>query len=1049
MRKHLIGILTIFLSFPLCAQNLSVSEVNDVMFNAFKLNKEGKYQEALDSFLEVGKNTKERRTSDERSTYIISQTMAVMCYERLKQYENGFILSKQLLKENLTEKERTDVSHNYVMTGYFHALSYLEGENKNFSEARCIFDEIIPFANEKMRSLILHKISLSWYFEGSYAMMELKYEEALSCMNKAQEGWHDQGRTSDEIDALSQIGTIKGYQNEFGTALDFFRKAKQLSKQIQNDEKLISVLKEEREMSLRLGDTETSISLDKQMDSVSMFSQSERVRYEYNKYRASEFQKQRRYRLAEEWYKKNESYVNNQSKKNIWANKYSYYHSLYTLYANEGNADKALEYAKKTLDSESYAANNRRYYMSYVNIAHAYRMKKDSVNCFRALDSLFMSINRFDEPREIKMLYEMRGLNYNAFGRYDLGLKDYQKADEVLASKYGENDGDRVQLIALIAGCEYKLGNYSKSELLYKKYAEKVKLLYGESSPAYTEALIYLANIEGFAGHVEEGCKTYITAASRMREYIKKQLPFYTADEREHFWEPLSKLLNDMTPYALEAKETQSVFTEACYESLVLTKAFLLESERSTYEIIKKNGTNSDLHDFTILSNLRGEVKKMEKNYMTNTERIIELSSRINTLERRLADKCRSYGNITSFIDVGYNNVKNALNENDVLIDFTDFVSESRGRVYTAYFVEKTQKHPILKELFTENAIESFGIKRPDQFYEKTVAKELIEKIWNPFKGLIKEGATVYYVPSQLLFQIALESLPMEDGTFLGDHYHFVRLSSAREVMNINPCISSIEDCETDAVLYGGLKYDLSADEMKTESEKYEISSLLATRGDVVRGDSVYRELPRTKEEVIEIEKILKSKGKTVKTLTGVNGTEESFLDLYGKAPQILQIATHGFYYTPDAAQKVDYLRGYTDAMLLSGIILSGGNAAWRGKELPKGVLGGVLTASSISRVDLAGAELVVLSACQTGRGEATPEGLFGLQRAFKKAGAQTLVLSLWKISDKVAKEFMVDFYKRLADNGWQKQKAFNDAKKYIRGKYEDPYYWAGFVMLD
>ena len=98
-----------------------------------------------------------------------------------------------------------------------------------------------------------------------------------------------------------------------------------------------------------------------------------------------------------------------------------------------------------------------------------------------------------------------------------------------------------------------------------------------------------------------------------MREYIKKQLPFYTADEREHFWEPLSKLLNDMTPYALEAKETQSVFTEACYESLVLTKAFLLESERSTYEIIKKNGTNSDLHDFTILSNLRGEVKKMEK----------------------------------------------------------------------------------------------------------------------------------------------------------------------------------------------------------------------------------------------------------------------------------------------------------------------------------------------------------------------------------------------------------------------------------------------------
>ncbi|MDO5526032.1 MAG: hypothetical protein Q4F85_08125 [Prevotella sp.] len=74
-----------------------------------------------------------------------------------------------------------------------------------------------------------------------------------------------------------------------------------------------------------------------------------------------------------------------------------------------------------------------------------------------------------------------------------------------------------------------------------------------------------------------------------------------------------------------------------------------------------------------------------------------------------------------------------------------------------------------------------------------------------------------------------------------------------------------------------------------------------------------------------------------------MESTEESFLSMHGKSPQVLQIATHGFYYTPDRAETVNYLKGYSDAMMLSGIILSGGNAAWRGKELPDGVLGGIL----------------------------------------------------------------------------------------------------------
>ena len=183
----------------------------------------------------------------------------------------------------------------------------------------------------------------------------------------------------------------------------------------------------------------------------------------------------------------------------------------------------------------------------------------------------------------------------------------------------------------------------------------------------------------------------------------------------------------------------------------------------------------------------------------------------------------------------------------------------------------------------------------------------------------------------------------------------------------------------------------------------------------------------------------------------GMQGTEESFLSMHGKAPQLLQIATHGFYYTPERAANVDYLKGYSDAMMLSGIVLSGGNAAWRGKELPDGVLGGILTANNIARLDLSGTEMVVLSACQTGQGKATPEGLYGLQRAFKKAGVGTMVMALWSVSDKVTTEFMTTFYEQLASKEckWNKRKAFENTKSIIREKYPDPFHWAAFVMLD
>lgn len=654
-----------------------------------------------------------------------------------------------------------------------------------------------------------------------------------------------------------------------------------------------------------------------------------------------------------------------------------------------------------------------------------------------------------EEPKELSWLYITRAGCHAAFNDYSAALADYKKADEILAVKYPQSDADRIDLLPLMGAMEHRLNNYAESERLYKLYAEQLVALQGENNIESINAQIYLANAEGFAGHTDAGCSDYAMAVNRLKDLMKKRLPYMSLQEREAFWKPLSSLFTNMTPFAIEAKRFQTPFTKSCYDALVMSKAFLLESERSLFDVVKKEGTNEDMQDYMRLSLMKNQIHEWEKDYLHNADSILSMSQRADRLAVRLAERCRSFGNITGFMDIDYSAIKQAMKPNDVLLDFTDYVSETAGRKYVAYIINKEDEYPLLKYLFAERQIDSLGISRPDMYYDKDYAPEILKLLWEPLKSHVAEGATVFYVPSHLLFQVSLESLPLADGSLLGSHYHFVRLSSARELVKAQSVTLSAKP--QSAILYGGLQYDLQPAEMVKESRKYELSDLLVMRGGIIRGDSIFRELRGSKQEVVQIASLLKAKQWDVTPRMGMEGTEESFLSMNGNAPQVLQIATHGFYYTPDRAEKVDYLKGYSDAMSLSGIVLSGANAAWLGKKLPDGVLSGVLTANNIARLDLGKTEMVVLSACQSGQGKATSEGLYGLQRAFKKAGVGTMVMSLWNVSDSVATEFMITFYEQLVSRQcqWNKRKAFEQAKSIIREKYPDPFYWAAFIMLD
>ena len=1033
------------------AQTLTEAEITAKMNEAFALNNAKKTAEALDAFLIVGKNTEQQRNEVEHQVYVCSQTMACMCYETLKRYEEAFLLAKKLMSCRLTENEKKDVAHLYAMNGYMYASGFMLRGNRQFVKARAILEEIMPYADGKVREYALPKIPLSWYFEGAEYQLSQQYDKALACYQKALKGFIELRKTDDEISVLRHIAEIKGTLYDVIGSENAYKQALFLSRQTGKSDAQMEILKELWNIGKTIGNVKQVQTYAASIDSLVDATSDLQTKFTYYNQKGNEAKDLEQYGIAEQWYLRGKNIAERADAKNGSANKHLSYSNLRNLYATIGRYNDALLYAKKAIEEfQSHTPmGDATYNMPYMALADVYRQIGDKENCYRSLNKLFETVSRITEPKELYHLYTTRGRCHFAFKDYQSALKNYKKADELLATKYPQTDGDRVALLALVGSVKCQLGNYTESEQYYQKYAEYTKALYGEKSLEHINAQIYLANAEGFAGNITNGCNDYVAAVLQLKALMKQRIPYMSSTEREGLWNPLSSLFTMMTPYALKAKQTQTDFTKNCYDALVMSKSFLLESERSMYDVIKRMGTPGDMHDYTTLASMKNRVKAWEKDYKANADSILSVSRKVSRLEDLLMNRCKEYSDGTDFMDVDYNAVKQTLGQNEMLIDFTDYISQSQGRKYAAYIINKVQEYPQLKPLFAERQIDSLGIARPDMFYDKDYAQNVLQLLWEPLKTNIPVGTTIYYVPSQLLFQVSLESLPMPDGSLLGSHYHFVRLSSARELVKMKSRSRGYKS--NTAVLYGGLQYDLEDAAMVEEAKKYDLSNLFALRGEITRGDSIFHDLQGTKEEILKIEDLLKRNKWQVSSYMGKNGTEESFLNMHGKSPKLLHLATHGFYYTPNRTENVDYLKGYTDAMSLSGLVLSGGNAAWLGKPLPKGVLGGILSANDIARLDLSNTDMVVLSACQTGQGKATSEGLYGLQRAFKKSGVGTIVMSLWSVSDKTTSEFMTTFYERLADthNVWNKRKAFEEAKEIIRKKHPDPFHWAAFVMLD
>ena len=896
--------------------------------------------------------------------------------------------------------------------------------------------------------------------KGYRLSLELKYEEAYGSFRVARVLSHIDGDEEKELKALKGmadcafwIGAVDSCIYRYNQALDLARKQNEQMEEYDIYTKL-------KQAYMAKVDMENVLLINQKIDSLMNVTDNMRIRMDMQQRLAMEALQQQNTKLAEHYLLVNENFLDSLSEEEQLSAKYSVYGYLRDFYFSQHDYDKARKYSKLYIENGMNGLNlHQMAYMCFDMEALICAQQKDRHAAFAALDSMKYGLTLVTADNEVNVMHyhDVRGRVHAMFEEWEMACDEYKKALATVEDTHAAYRIDYFRIVNLLGTALFRCKKYDEARTYYADFTRYCRLQYGDESLAFADALWTMGNLEGYSGNNDAGKQYYIKAVDICKRLVADNLGYISLQERNAFWGSFAPKMWVMTAYAMKIGERQSQFTEKCYEALLFSKTLLLESDRAMAVAINNDCTPEEQHVYYEMLGLQNQLKGLMNDYEKNKEHIETLHERISRQNQRLTPIISKLG-YTSFLSQSYQDIKQSLREDEVLLDFTDYNSEEEVQQFACFVVDRKQENPKLVWSFTEDSIKILlGGKPTDFLYKEPYASKAVDMVWKPFIKEVKGKKTIYYVPSGILHRIALESLPLSDGSLLGERYHFVRLTSAREIAKLRGKTRIAQNAA--ATLYGALKYDIDTMTMVQEAARYKVEPNLAyERGKTVKGDGRFKELPNACEEIERIENILKRSHLRVTAQTGIAGTEESFLALSGKAPQILHVATHGFYYTPEKAKDISYLNGYNDAMLLSGLIMAGGNRAWMGRQVPEGVLGGVLTANSIANLNLKGTDLLVLSACQTGLGLATPEGIFGLQRAFKKAGVQTMVMTLWSVDDEATKDFMIKFYEELAANQWSKRTAFEKAKEFIRGKtyirngkrYKgDPYYWAGFVMLD
>ena len=611
-----------------------------------------------------------------------------------------------------------------------------------------------------------------------------------------------------------------------------------------------------------------------------------------------------------------------------------------------------------------------------------------------------------------------------------------------------------------------EIGNHESALPILLEYSVKIKDKLGSNHSDYSDFL--KSTMDAYIGLKD--FEKAITIMDLYTNVIVSQIDeifrFRSEKEKKSFLNRIIKTFDSEQSIALNIKEPIGKLDEINLNNQIMLKGLLLNNSKNILTnlyTLDDAKINSEIKDYRLTKSRLSEALSNSKEHkVVDTDSLISL---VNKQESELVKLNNLYFKNT--IDLKKNWKESKLNKNEIAIEFSRFRffkgnTPTDSIYYVAYVYKRNWKHPKMVKLFEEKKLKSLlANKKPNQLYASRGSKgfsvrntvAIYDLVWNPLVDYIKDSATIYYSPSGLLNQISFAALGKRNSNSLGEKFNLIQLSNTGVLENL-----SDEPSMSSALLIGGVNYN---EVLNNNPENNKVSTLLKDEKQIdtlanENWEEKWKSLPGALKEVNALNTILKSKGIKTNSWSGTEASETNFKKLSGNSPNILHIATHGFFYENIKETEAAVINGNQDyqynlaedPLLRSGLVLAGANNAIKSNEISGN--DGILTAMEISNMDLSNTDIVVLSACETGLGDIDgSEGVYGLQRAFKMAGVDIIVMSLWEVPDIETAEFMNLFYQN-----WLKSKkvkeAFISAQRTMQSKYKtEPEKWAAFVLFE
>jgi len=645
---------------------------------------------------------------------------------------------------------------------------------------------------------------------------------------------------------------------------------------------------------------------------------------------------------------------------------------------------------------------------------------------------------------------------YQMDGEPQKALPYYLSAKRQFTHALGQQHGRYSKILLNLGRCYRERGQFAKARSTLLKAKQHVQQQLEKAHPRYLQCLTELALSHQQQNQPDKALSYYKKGNAAARLLIREKFAFLSETGRSHFIEKLRPFFSRFNSFTAAYHQQYPKLPRLAYNNALLLKGLVLKSMR---ELRQKADDQPGMgRAFRQWQNLHQEVgRQLALAPGERSKDLDSLKQAANQAQRKLARYTeKGESNYLKKLAPDWQTVAHNLNAKEAAVEFITYPSKVgerygalilKGKEPAVDFVPLTASKALTKRLYDQDRSERQQTAKLYKWSNKGAF--LYQHLWEPLDAQLKGVEAIYLSPVQDLHKLSFKAIPTDDqGHLLTHQYDLLTLSSTGDLTEPN-------NANLQAVnLFGGIRYAYHSDTTYKKNKDTYTKLALNDLDGYQQTRAVKESFDFLEGSLAEVQNIysrLTQANVDVKLFDGQQASEQAFKALSGQSPEVLHVSTHGFCFS--GQQKVDSHQARVpfhqvgNPLLQAGLVMAGGNYAWKHGQNPYAQEDGILTAYEIAGLDLSQTDVVVLSACETGLGKVRgSEGVYGLQRAFRLAGVDHLILSLWAVPDKPSKALMTKFYQNW-EAGQPLQQAFNQAQASMAKQYP-PYCWAGFQLI-